>query len=352
VSNPSRISCEITAEVTSGACASSFPHGTDVLLTVAGSNGWRDILIRDLAGDSTSCPSAFCTATYTIEESHTLAVSFNDQRPLITASPTGLDFQAVAGGAAPADLSLRISNSGGGTLEWAVSDDTEWLSLAPSNGSSAGEVDSVAVSVSTSGLTPDTYSAKITIADENASNTPQTVTVALTVTEPNPEISLSTESVTFTGVEGGIYPPTQTLLIYNGGGGTLEWTVSGDAAWLSLAPPSGSSTGEVDEVTLGANTSSLSTGTYTATATIGAAAATNTPQTAAVTLQVLAPPLLLDIVAALLGGEALREERVEYLDDLGNKNGRLDVGDFLAWLDHTNASASTSAPRMTSEQQR
>ena len=46
------------------------------------------------------------------------------------------------------------------------------------------------------------------------------------------------------------------------------------------------------------------------------------------------------------------QERAEYLDLLGNKNGRLDVGDFLAWLDHTGESMSASALRKVLEKQR
>ena len=48
-----------------------------------------------------------------------------------------------------------------------------------------------------------------------------------------------------------------------------------------------------------------------------------------------APPVQVsetDIANALLGGAALPAATVEYLDNLGNKNGRLDVGDFRAYL--------------------
>jgi hypothetical protein len=39
-----------------------------------------------------------------------------------------------------------------------------------------------------------------------------------------------------------------------------------------------------------------------------------------------------DIANALMGGSALTAEQVQYLDNLGNKNGRLDVGDLRAYL--------------------
>ncbi|HET9708244.1 MAG TPA: M6 family metalloprotease domain-containing protein [Gemmatimonadales bacterium] len=46
-----------------------------------------------------------------------------------------------------------------------------------------------------------------------------------------------------------------------------------------------------------------------------------------------------DIVTQLLGrGTPLTAPQVEYLDLLGNRNGQLDVGDFLAWLQHSGVS--------------
>jgi len=48
-----------------------------------------------------------------------------------------------------------------------------------------------------------------------------------------------------------------------------------------------------------------------------------------------APPVQLvvaDVANALMGGASLSPAIVQYLDNLGNKNGRLDVGDFRAYL--------------------
>jgi M6 family metalloprotease-like protein len=338
-SSPARLACGITAGVESGNCAASFPRGTAVTLTVAGSSGWGDIVVRDLAGGSTACPGALCTPTYTLDRSRSFAVSFETQGPVIAVTPTALDFVAAEGGAAPVDQILGISNGGGGTLEWSVSDAAEWLSLFPASGSAAGETDSVTVSVEPSSLAEGTYTTAITVAAADASNTPQTTPITLTVRQPDPKITLNAESMMFTSVAGGNNPATQLLEIDNGGGGTLDWTVSGDAAWLNLSPPSGSSTGEAEAVTVGVNTAGLSAGTYVATVSIAAAGATNTPQTVAVTFGLLVPPEVEDVVAALLDGEALDEDRARYLDDMGNRNGRLDIGDFLAWLDRSDQAA-------------
>jgi len=76
---------------------------------------------------------------------------------------------------------LSISNPGGGTLNWDVSDDAGWLSLDPLSGTSTGEVDDVTLSVDISGMGGGSYSATITIEAPGATNTPQTVPVSLTI---------------------------------------------------------------------------------------------------------------------------------------------------------------------------
>jgi hypothetical protein len=79
---------------------------------------------------------------------------------------------------------------------------------------------------------------------------------------------------------------SQTFTVVNAGSGTLSYSITGDAGWLSVDPASGTSTGEADTITVSYATANLSAGTYTAAITIHDAAATNDPQTIAVTLTV------------------------------------------------------------------
>jgi hypothetical protein len=74
---------------------------------------------------------------------------------------------------------LYIRNTGGGTLNWVVTDDRGWLYCVPTFGTDSGVVD---VSVATCALSPGSYSGTITITDSvDSSVTPQTVTVNLDV---------------------------------------------------------------------------------------------------------------------------------------------------------------------------
>ncbi|MCX6000314.1 MAG: hypothetical protein NTU41_12220 [Chloroflexi bacterium] len=110
--------------------------------------------------------------------------------------------------------------------------------------------------------------------------------MSLTATTPSPTIGYSPSSFAFTAILGGANPASQILNIQNAGSGTLSWSVSDAAAWLSLSPASGSSTGETDAVTVSANVSGMSTGSYSATVTISGTGAANTPRTVAVTLTI------------------------------------------------------------------
>lgn len=198
-------------------------------------------------------------------------------------SPTSMGFTATQGGAAPASQALTISNTGGGTVSWTVSDDATWLTPSPTSGTGSGFS---MINISTTGLAAGTYSATVTINASGATNTPRTIPVTLTITAAAmPTISRTPSALTFTATQGGANPANQTVTITNSGTGTLSWTASDNAAWLTVTPTSGTNSGAI---TTSVNASGLSAGTYAATITIASTGATNTPQTLAVSLTVSA----------------------------------------------------------------
>jgi PKD repeat protein len=83
-----------------------------------------------------------------------------------------------------------ISNSGGGTLTYTISDNQTWLTCTPSSGTCAVEIDTITVNYSTEDLDVGTYTATITIEDPEATNTPQTISVSLGVTPPTTEMTM------------------------------------------------------------------------------------------------------------------------------------------------------------------
>ena len=221
--------------------------------------------------------------------------------PVLSVSPTSLAFTGVLGGANPASQSVSISNTGAGTLNWAVSDDATWLTLNPTSGTNAG---TVTASVSTAALAAGTYGATITVTG-NAANAPRTVAVTLTVTS-QPAIGVSPTSLAFSGPQGGSNPASQTLAISNTGGGTLNWTSADDAAWLTLSPLSGTNAGNV---TVSVNTAGLAAGSYSATITI-TGNASNSPHTVPVTLTVIASSGQVQGRVSTVGGAPLASAQV------------------------------------------
>jgi len=101
-----------------------------------------------------------------------------------------------------------------------------------------------------------------------------------------PAITAGPSSISFDAQQGRANPASQTLSIWNSGGGTLSWSASDNADWLILSPSSGSSTGEIDNISLSVDISGMDAGNYAAVITISASEATNTPQTMVVNLTI------------------------------------------------------------------
>jgi len=104
-----------------------------------------------------------------------------------------------------------------------------------------------------------------------------------------PSLSVSPGELVFedrTGV--GVMP--QALAVQNHGKGRLAWQVESDVEWLTIEPMSGSIDGELQIVTVMADTASLPEGTHSATLSVTAAGARNSPQLIEVEVQLLTPP--------------------------------------------------------------
>jgi hypothetical protein len=80
--------------------------------------------------------------------------------------------------------------------------------------------------------------------------------------------------------------PNDTFTVRNAGVGTLSYTISDDADWLSCSPTSGDSTGEADSITVSYSTAGLATGPYHAVVTVSDPNATPISRTIAVEVQV------------------------------------------------------------------
>ncbi|MCK5128198.1 MAG: hypothetical protein KAR42_18220, partial [candidate division Zixibacteria bacterium] len=101
--------------------------------------------------------------------------------------------------------------------------------------------------------------------------------------EFNPEICCSRTYLNFTGIIGGSVTGSQNFSISNSGDGTLNWTLSDNANWLSYSPTAGT---DCCPVTVSMNPAGLAVGSYTGTINITDPDATNSPQALIVNLEV------------------------------------------------------------------
>lgn len=104
-----------------------------------------------------------------------------------------------------------------------------------------------------------------------------------TATTTGPTIGVNPSSMTFSATVGGANPASQSLSITNTGGGTLDWTASSNATWLSVSPTSGTAP---SSTSVSVNITGLAAGTYNGAITVSSVGATNTPVTVPVTLTV------------------------------------------------------------------
>jgi len=115
----------------------------------------------------------------------------------------------------------------------------------------------------------------VTVTAPGAKTASVPVTVTVTAAPVPPSLGATPSSLTFTALQGGGDPATQTLNISNTGGGTLNWNASDNATWLTLSPTSGSGNGSISaNVALG----NLSVGTHNALITVTAGGTTRTVQ--------------------------------------------------------------------------
>jgi len=94
-------------------------------------------------------------------------------------------------------------------------------------------------------------------------------------------ISLNRSQLNFGGVVSSTTPDSQTFSIENSGSGTMNWSVTDNADWLSCSPSTGTNAGVV---TVSVDISGLPVGKYNGTITVSSANASNSPQTVSVTL--------------------------------------------------------------------
>lgn len=109
------------------------------------------------------------------------AYEYNPGSPSIAA--TSATFYYVQDGPDPDPQNISVRNCGGGTLNWQITEDCDWLEASPTNGVSTGQINEVTLTVEPTSLPIGSYTCNLEVTDPNATNSPVTVDVLLHVGE-------------------------------------------------------------------------------------------------------------------------------------------------------------------------
>ena len=188
----------------------------------------------------------------------------------LTVAPASLTYTATQGSTNPASQTITVTSN----TAWAVSKSASWLTVSPLSGSNNG---AITVSVNTATALVGANTGTITVTGGGIT---RTVTVTLTLAAaPTVTLNVNQTNLAFTATQGAANPANQSLVITS----STAWTVSKNAGWLTVTPPSGSNNGNlivsVNTATavVGANTDTITvtgggiTRTVTITLTVAAA---------------------------------------------------------------------------------
>jgi uncharacterized protein (TIGR03437 family) len=200
----------------------------------------------------------------------------------ISATPAaGLSFSQSTGGPAPPAQSVSVTSNIPGLTFFPSAYDggIGWLSVSTTTGTTNGSFN---VSVDGSKLTIGSYSGKVIVLSPYAAGSPAVIPVTLTVNTGT--ISAPTTTLSFTQVQGG-QAAAQNVTV-SGSPGSLNFTVTTSATWLTATPSSGTTPATVQ---VGISAGSLQAALYNGTVTITSAGASNSPINIPVALAVVSP---------------------------------------------------------------
>jgi hypothetical protein len=220
--------------------------------------------------------------------------------PAIGLNPTTLSFATQAGTTpTTSTTTVAIANAAQGTLTGLSlgtitygAGATGWLTAALSGTSAPA---SVTVTANWAGLAAGSYTATIPVASSVTGVAPVSITATLTVAAP-PAIRLVPDNASFSAIVGGANPAPQSVVVDNGGGGTLNGLSLGTITYTGpttgwLAASIGGQQAATS-VSLTANVASLQPGVYLAQVPVRSTATgvSNSPQNINVAFTVSFPP--------------------------------------------------------------
>jgi len=266
----------------------------------AGETGWLTVSTVDgvltLAVSVGTLSEGIHVATASVNSvsggNGSVEVTFTLGSPVLTASATSASFEVPVGGAVPPPEVITLANTGPGNFA-SLGNVTAGPVSYPSNPgwltfSLSGP--SLTLSVTTVPGADGTYSATVPVVSTEGGSLSIEVTLTVLRAHDDPDLVVSPTSIRMDALRDGPNPTSQTVLLSNGGGGSLgTLSLAETSTWLTTS-------GAGPSVTLSAETAGLPKGTYTATVVFSSTDGGD--ETVDVTLEVSAPVLTLSSASA------------------------------------------------------
>src|SRR6266481_2679562 len=209
--------------ITIGINKSSLPGGGASAGTFVGQ------LLFQTSGDSVTIPVAVTVGTSV----------FTQINPL--------NFTMAFGGANPLAQILNIAMTNNATVHYSASvanaKGGNWLSISPSGGGCCNTPLAHTVSVNAGSIAAGAYTGEIIITEYANPGRAMVVPVTLTVLSSGAFFADLPGQLSFSVKTNGTTATSQTVLVGNGGSGTLNWTLAASTAdggnWLTATPASG-----------------------------------------------------------------------------------------------------------------
>ncbi len=152
------------------------------------------------------------------------------------------------------------------TIKYSTDDGDNWTVIAANTGNDG----------SYSWTVPNTPSddCLVRISETNGESADTSDEVFSIISTEPPFISIDRDQLNFVYVQGGEPPDSQCFMVWNSGGGILNWEVGSESPWIHLEPDSGTEAGSVE---VSVDSSGLAPGEYMGTIQVTAAEATNSP---------------------------------------------------------------------------
>ncbi len=185
-------------------------------------------------------------------ETQTADIQISSRIPELTIDNYILNF-----GSTLTTLSLIISNTGVGDLEWAATPSESWISLNTTGGLIHTGSVAVTVKIDRSGMAAGNYSVPLIFTSNANSETVEIFAFVTSSTQPQLTAYPTVMDFTKFGIE-------TAFSIENTGIGTLNWSLTDDSDWLSCSPVSGSTvSGSIGKVNIYIDRTGLEPGIYT-----------------------------------------------------------------------------------------